>query len=64
MSALVEKLERLLRHHRQRVFDPNGAAHARAIRRLKATRTARDDYQKRADATRHRASERALRLWQ
>jgi hypothetical protein len=36
---LTEKLERALRYHRQRVFDANGEAHERALRRLKRTRT-------------------------
>jgi hypothetical protein len=36
------KLERLLRYHRQRVFDEKtGDAHARAIGRLKKTKTFR-----------------------
>ena len=36
---LQAKLERLLRYHRQRVFDSNGDAHHRALLRLKKTKT-------------------------
>lgn len=35
----IAKLERLLRYHRQRVFDANGDLHHRAILRLKRTAT-------------------------
>ena len=42
MHACEQKLEKLLRFHRQNVFDEEtGDAHARAIRRLKRTITAR-----------------------
>ena len=38
----IAKLQRLVRYHRQRVFDPrSGDAHTRAIHRLHATMTAR-----------------------
>jgi len=38
--ALIEKVQRLLRYHRQNVFDERtGDAHHRAIIRLKRTRT-------------------------
>jgi hypothetical protein len=39
--SLTTKMERLLRHHRQRVFDADGDLHHRALRRLKRTRTFR-----------------------
>lgn len=39
---MQKKLERLLRYHRQRVFDEQtGDAHGRAIARLKRTQTFR-----------------------
>jgi hypothetical protein len=57
------KLDRLLRYHRQRVFDANGAAHERAIRRLKATPTARRIFQARADALSHEQGQRLLYLY-
>ena len=41
MRDLIPKLERLLRKHRQRVFDQNGDAHERAIGSLKRTATFR-----------------------
>lgn len=50
---MEEKLRRLLRYHRQRVFDEvTGDIHARAIDRLKRTKTYRDM----CDANRDRAS--------
>jgi len=36
---LIEKLQRLMRYHRQNVFGPNGDAHDRALLRLKNTKT-------------------------
>lgn len=58
------KLARLLRYHRQNVFnESNGEAHSRAITRLKATRTARRIFEARADAARHRAGQRLLAIW-
>jgi hypothetical protein len=39
MDELIPKLERLIRFHRQRVFDAAGDAHTRALYRLKRTRT-------------------------
>jgi len=35
----VEKLQKLLRYHRQNVFGANGDAHHRALLRLKKTQT-------------------------
>lgn len=35
----ITKLEKLLRYHRQHVFDDNGDLHGKAIDRLKRTRT-------------------------
>lgn len=49
---LTEKLQRLMRMHRQRVFDANGAGHTRALHRLKRTKTFL------AMAERNRAAER------
>lgn len=43
-ETLSDKLARLIRRHRQRVFDANGERHTRAIHRLKATPTARAIY--------------------
>jgi hypothetical protein len=37
---LIEKVQRLIRRHRQNAFnEDNGEAHVRAIRRLKNTKT-------------------------
>ncbi|MCX7271608.1 MAG: hypothetical protein NTV19_00005 [Burkholderiales bacterium] len=60
---MSDKLDRLLRYHRQRVFDHNGDLHERAIRRLKATPTAQRIFDDRRAAEEHRASERWLYLW-
>ena len=58
-----DKIDRLLRFHRQRVFGANGDAHARAIARIKRTRIySAVDAARRAAAS-HRASERLLRLY-
>lgn len=61
----ADKLEKLLRYHRQNVFvdGAEGERHARALRRLKATPTARAIFAARANDSRHRASERLLRLY-
>lgn len=40
-TTLEQKLNHLLVAHRREVFGPSGDAHERAIRRLKATKTAR-----------------------
>jgi hypothetical protein len=62
---MESKLERLLRWHRQHVFDDGAAGdrHARALRRLKATATARAIFAARDTASRYRASERLLRMY-
>lgn len=58
------KLEKLLRYHRQNVFDEKtGNLHARAIMRLKRTRTFKDMCQRNEDAARQRASERWLSMY-
>jgi hypothetical protein len=61
-----EKLQRLLRHHRNNVFHEDQAtadAHHRALRRLKRTRTYIAMCESsRADAE-YRASERLLRMY-
>ncbi len=59
-----DKLERLLRYHRQRVFGPSGDAHSRAIGRLKKTVTFREMTKKRADDADYRRSQKILHLWQ
>jgi hypothetical protein len=58
------KLEKLLRYHRQHVFDDKtGDLHARAIVRLKRTRTFKDMCQRNDDAARQRTSERWLSMY-
>ena len=58
------KLEKLLRYHRQHVFDDiTGDLHERALRRLKRTRTFKDICERRQDAARYRSSERLLRAY-
>jgi hypothetical protein len=61
-----EKLNRLVRWHRQNVFDSNpakAARHERALKRLKRTPTARRVYAGQAAHGNWRESERLLRLW-
>lgn len=61
-----EKLARLVRWHRQNVFDDNAAKasrHERALKRLKATPLARRIYAGQAAADSWRKSERLLRLY-
>ena len=62
---MEEKLDRLLRWHRQNVFEDGetGERHARALRRLKQTATARSIFAAREDASRDRASARLLRMY-
>ena len=56
-----QKLVRLLRYHRQRVFDPQqGDRHHRAILRLKRTVTARAVFARTAADAARRYSERLL----
>lgn len=55
---LTEKLERLMRMHRQRVFDANGAGHTRALHRLKRTKTFRSMVERNQAAERVRQGER------
>jgi len=58
------KLEKLLRYHRQRVFDDiTGDLHERALKRLKRTRTFKYMCERRQDEARHRSSERLLRAY-
>jgi hypothetical protein len=58
------KLEKLLRYHRQHVFDDKtGDAHERAIVRLKRTRTFKDMCQRNDDAARQRVSDRWLSMY-
>lgn len=61
--TVEQKLERLIRHHRQRVFDEGGERHTRAILRLKATPTAKRVYAGYEASDRYRVSERLLRLY-
>jgi hypothetical protein len=64
-NDMEEKLDRLLRWHRQSVFEDGetGERHARALRRLKKTATARRVFAAREDASRDRASARLLRMY-
>ena len=59
----AQKLARLIRHHRQRVFDVNGDRHHRALLRLKASATAKAAFAANDASARYRASERLLRLY-
>lgn len=60
---LIPKLERALRHHRQRAFDPrSGDAHARALQRLKRTATFRCLCRDNDDRAHLRAGERLARM--
>ena len=58
IETLADKLARLIRYHRQRVFDADGERHTRAIQRLKATPTARQIYGGYAYAAQVRMGER------
>ena len=62
---MENKLESLLRWHRQNVFNDgaDGDRHERALRRIKRTATARAVFQARKDAADYRASERLLRMY-
>ncbi len=62
---MEKKLDALLRYHRLHAFDDGvtGERHERALRRLKATPTARAIFAARADRAAWRESERLLRLW-
>lgn len=61
---MESKLTRLLRWHRQNVFnESDGEAHSRAIARLKNTATARRIFEARAEMARHRAGQRLLATW-
>ena len=63
---MQSKLERLLRYHRQNVFDKCDLVadrHSRALRRLRATYTFKAMCQGSEDAQRYRASERMLSLY-
>lgn len=64
-SETEQKLARLVRFHRQHVFDDGAAGerHHRALVRLKATPTARAIYAENRTAERFRASERLLRAY-
>jgi len=62
-TTLNEKLIRLLRYHRQRVFDANGDRHHRALLRLKASATAKALFSAYAAESRFRHSERLLRAY-
>ena len=58
------KLERLLRYHRQHVFDEKtGDAHTRAILRLKKTKTFKAMCERNDAMDRQRASERWLSMY-
>ena len=62
-TTLNEKLIRLLRYHRQRVFDANGDRHHRALLRLKASATAKAMFSANDEESRFRHSERLLRAY-
>lgn len=64
LDRLETKLDRLLRHHRQRVFDDrSGPAHERALRRLKNTKIAFAVFLRREQRGQERENERLLRMW-
>ncbi len=61
--TMIEKAQRLLRYHRQNVFhdcEATADRHARAARRIKASRTFQEYMASNESAARHRASERLL----
>lgn len=63
-DALALKLERLLRFHRQRVFDERtGDLHASAVRRLKRTATFRRVNETRQSALEHRRGQTMLNTY-
>jgi hypothetical protein len=54
----LDKLQKLIRYHRQHVFDDNGDLHTKAIDRLKKTKIFIDDMeQRRHDANVRRGDE-------
>jgi hypothetical protein len=60
---LEEKLTRLLRYHRQRVFDATtGDMHHRAILRLKLTTTFKNMAERNADRARQRYADALTRM--
>jgi len=66
MDFKQTKLARLVRYHRQNVFNDDDKAarrHERALRRLKSTPMARAIYAEQAAHADWRASERLLRMW-
>lgn len=56
---MIEKLQRLIRYHRQRVFDDNGELHTRAIERLKRSAT----FKRMAQENRDRAERARERMY-
>ena len=63
VTTLIPKLERLIRQHRQRVFDPeSGDAHTRAIHRLKSTATWAELKRLNEDAERQREDAKLERM--
>lgn len=61
---MQKKLEKLLRYHRQHIFDEKtGDAHTRALVRLKKTKTFQNMCRANADAACQRASDRLLSLY-
>lgn len=61
----ADKLQALLRFHRQHVFDDGAAGerHHRALLRLKSSATFADMAKQNRAAESHRASERLLRMY-
>lgn len=63
---MIDKCLRLIRLHRQHVFDPDDVVadhHARALHRLQQTRTYREYCQRGREMAAHHASERLLAMW-
>ncbi len=65
-AARIRKLERLLRYHRQNVFDDcefKADCHSRALARLKASKTFAEMCRDNEDRERQRHSDRLLSLY-
>jgi hypothetical protein len=65
-AARIRKLERLLRYHRQNVFDDcefKADCHSRALGRLKSSKTSAEMCRDNEDRARQRQSDRLLSLY-
>jgi hypothetical protein len=66
LVELAPKAERLVRHHRNNIFDDDDTIadrHCRTLRRLRRTATWRALVERRVDAEAHRKSERLLSMY-